>query len=462
MSLKTIRGISFLSIILCLTSCSNNTSNYTEMKIGDDISLLENVKLDYDNAFFDDFSTGVSKENWYIGKQAWGGSNGGVIPENIKYTDDGSLVIQANGAYYDDNDIRGVGDIKDGRYTGGALISKFLVQSGRYEIKMKVLPRQGACSAFWTFAYDTENALNHEIDIELPGGTRSNTISFTNVLNTNYITEQFSNSQDVNSETINGSPSYYNDGEWHTFRFDWYTNPEKVIYYVDGKISAISNVFVPLMQSRLWVGCWFPVTSAFVGTANFETDYMYVDYVKYIPFLDQPFTKFNPAVNGYAEDYEYPSEPISSPVNNKISNGDFDNVLLKNSRIGGWNATKRITEDKEIEEVCNVIESEGKDESKCLFVKDEGLAYQIIDSVYENFEHTLSFYGKGKGKVVLRYYGATDTEILEFKEVEVDSDNLNLHMIDGIAPKNTQRIRINVESSKGNTIYIDNVSLYQK
>ena len=78
MSLKIIRGISFLSIILCLTSCSNNTSNSTEMKIGDDISLLENVKLDYDNAFFDDFS-GVSKENWYIGKQAWGGSNGGVI-----------------------------------------------------------------------------------------------------------------------------------------------------------------------------------------------------------------------------------------------------------------------------------------------------------------------------------------------------------------------------------------------
>lgn len=51
MSLKIIRGISFLSIILCLTSCSNNTSNSTEMKIGDDISLLENVKLDYDNAF---------------------------------------------------------------------------------------------------------------------------------------------------------------------------------------------------------------------------------------------------------------------------------------------------------------------------------------------------------------------------------------------------------------------------
>lgn len=51
MSLKIIRGISFLSIMLCLTSCSNNTSNSTEMKIGDDISLLENVKLDYDNAF---------------------------------------------------------------------------------------------------------------------------------------------------------------------------------------------------------------------------------------------------------------------------------------------------------------------------------------------------------------------------------------------------------------------------
>lgn len=112
-------------------------------------------------------------------------------------SDDGVLVLTGNGGYYTDGDVRGVGDIKDGRYTGAALISKFLVSAGRYEIKMKVLPRQGACTAFWIYSNDIEIGANHEIDIELPGGNRSGVVSFENVLNTNYITEQYNQSQDV-------------------------------------------------------------------------------------------------------------------------------------------------------------------------------------------------------------------------------------------------------------------------
>ena len=149
--------------ISSLVACSSNNIVSTP-KVGKDLVLFNNIEFDYDNAFFDDFSEGVSNDNWYIGKQAWGGGNGGVVPNNIKYTDDGNLVVTGNGKFYEDGDIRGVGDIKDGRYTGGALISKFLVQPGRYEIKMKVLPRLGACTAFWTFAYDVSDASNHEID----------------------------------------------------------------------------------------------------------------------------------------------------------------------------------------------------------------------------------------------------------------------------------------------------------
>ena len=63
---------------------------------------------------------------------------------------------------------------------------------------MKVLPRQGACTAFWTFAYNLDTLENHEIDIELPGGNRSGTVTFENVLNTNYITEQMNISFDTN------------------------------------------------------------------------------------------------------------------------------------------------------------------------------------------------------------------------------------------------------------------------
>lgn len=153
------------------------------------------------------------------------------------------------------------------------MISKFLTQSGRYEIKMKVLPRQGACTAFWTFAYNLDTLENHEIDIELPGGNRSGTVTFENVLNTNYITEQMNISFDTNlTKTISdvSNEVYLNDGKWHVYGFDWYTNPEQIVYYVDGKITAISNAFVPSMQSRLWVGAWFPIASAFVGLQNLK------------------------------------------------------------------------------------------------------------------------------------------------------------------------------------------------
>ena len=449
--------------ISSLVACSSNNIVSTP-KVGKDIVLFNNIEFDYDNAFFDDFSEGVSNDNWYIGKQAWGGGNGGVVPNNIKYTDDGNLVVTGNGKFYEDGDIRGVGDIKDGRYTGGALISKFLVQPGRYEIKMKVLPRLGACTAFWTFAYDVSDASNHEIDIELPGGNRSDVISFSNLLNTNYIKENLSQSQDVKFQDVleSNDEFYFNDGNWHTFGFDWYTDPEYVVYYVDGKVSAISNVFVPSKQARLWVGCWFPVSSGFVGSADFETDNMYVDYVKYIPFKNQPCEEFNPPISGYAFDTEYPSSPISAPVVNKVSNGTFEKSKYNASQIGGWRLTKRVNEEKDISEIVKLVDNEGYENSRALGISDGAIVYQLVDSIYHNFKHDFSIYAKGNGKVTVRYYGTTTSEILLSKTIEVNSDQLKEYHLDLIAPENSQSIRINLESSTGNTLFIDNVELYQK
>ena len=76
--------------------------------------------------------------------------------------------------------------LKDGRNTGSVIISRFLTGPGHYEVKMKPLPRLGACTALWTYTnrvssiYDEND--NHEIDIELPGGKTNNAISFKNVL----------------------------------------------------------------------------------------------------------------------------------------------------------------------------------------------------------------------------------------------------------------------------------------
>lgn len=92
MKLKNAKFIPLITTLLSVVSCSSGAKPQV-LAVGGNIELLDGIKLDYKNAFFDDFTNGVSKDNWYIGKQAWGGSNGGVIPENINYTDDGVLVI---------------------------------------------------------------------------------------------------------------------------------------------------------------------------------------------------------------------------------------------------------------------------------------------------------------------------------------------------------------------------------
>ncbi len=373
-----------------LSACGSDAK--PELKAGDALRLVDGVELDYGNAIFDGFDSGVDSKRWYIGKQAWGaGGNGGVVPENVNYTDDGMLVITGNGKYYTEGKINGVGAYKDGSLTGGALISKFVTGPGRYEIKMKALPRLGACSAFWTFAYDQKTLGNHEIDIEFPGGTHSgggDNIGFDRILNTNYWTNDLNVSQDtLISEATGGKTAAVNDGQWHTFGFDWYTvepgedeyekadantrtdsdgyildqsgertgdrvdddgyivnesgkrqrveSVGKVIYYMDGIVTAVNDVYVPYYMCRLWLGVWFPNNTGFVGDADFETDNMYVDYVSYVPFKGQPCTLFNPVVSGYADISEYPDKPVSVADINKTANGDFE-YIMRGSENSGW------------------------------------------------------------------------------------------------------------------------------
>ena len=455
-------GIFALISSLLIVSCNQNKEKKTQLNPGDDIALLDNIEFDYDHAFFDDFSTGVKEENWLIGDQAWGGNNGGVVPENVSYTDDGILLLRGNGGYYQEGEVRGVGDVKDGRYTGAALISNFMVGPGRYEIKMKVLPRIGACTAFWTYAYEFENELNHEIDIELPGGNRSGVISYENILNTNYIKVDRNQSQDTKLKDVFNEEVFLNDGEWHTFGFDWYTNPEQVVYYLDGKITAISELFVPSLHSRLWVGVWFPVSSAFVGSARFETDYMQVDYISYIPFKDQPSTPYTPSVNGYASSNEYPTIPSNAKKINKISNGTFEYLTNKNLEISGWDLKTYLDENKDVTEVAYISENQGVENSKGLIIKDRGLAEQKIDAVYHNFNHSLSFKGKGKGKATIYYYSTTTSTALSKFTIDIDSEEYKDYTLDLIAPESSQSMKIRFDTTNGSTLYIDNVNIEQK
>lgn len=452
-----------------LFACGDETRPAEKPKAGGDLSVIDGVELDYDGAVFDGFDNGVDYDRWYIGKQAWGVSgdgNGGVVPENVNYTDDGKLVFTGNGSYYTAGEVRGVGSHKDGTLTGGALISKFKVRPGRFEIKMKVLPRLGACSAFWTFAYDDETRGNHEIDIEFPGGTHTGgVLGFDKVLNTNYWAEDQSVSKDtVLSDITGGAVSLASDGEWHTYGFDWYTSvpgqeeyvrikvdkagnvlgadgkPDGrtvdgdgyivedgertdkladadgyvytldknngkvrerntdagvVIYYVDGKITAINEELVPWYESRLWLGVWFPNNTGFVGDANFETDYMQVDYVNYIPFKNQTYHEFTPNVNGYAAQSEYPSKPVSLAEVNKVANGDFE--YIENGAVNsGWKYGTHLYSDEDYEkaradyevEYFTVVNPTAADE----FIKGERPELND-DAAFEAFKQSAEYAG---------------------------------------------------------------------
>lgn len=473
---KTSKGLVFAALIIALSACGKqetSSSSVNETIVpGESIRLLNGVSYDIDHAVFDDFVGGVDYSRWSIGNGAWGNGNGGVVPANVGYTDDGVLVLRGNGLHYSGDNIKGVGTLKDGRNTGAALISKFLTGPGHYETKMKLLPRQGACTAFWTFTNrSTSSGVNdnHEIDIELPGGKKSGVISFKNVLNTNYVTESYNQSQDVNVGTTFASdtPICLNDGAWHTFGFDWYTNPEQVVYFIDGKVSAVSTIFVPTLQTRLWLGNWFPNNAGFVGSSEFETDYMYVDWVKYLPFdQSQKFEEYTPTISVQTSaQQDYPTTPMAYPSVNKVSNGDFEYVKSHELSGYGWNYSRLSNETQNVSDVCYAKRSIGHDASCGAYIKDGGYLSQTIDSVYQGFNYHFSFNAQAAnqgGKVVVNFINAYTTKALKSVVYPVTSTDWQNYEGDLEAPADAYAIRLEAYTSKGNALSLDDVILEKK
>lgn len=473
---------------MSMASCNSETTNNNNegnpsdpmsyFKVGEDYKTLPNVKLDLINGFYDSFDS-FKKENWYVGKGYWGTNNGGVSPKNVHITDDGQLAIRGTGMFYDRRDLQGYGNLQDGRNVGGTLVSRFLTGPGHYEIKMKVLPRQGACTAFWTYAYRTNSSGtndNHEIDIELPGGVRSGNITFKKALNTNWLTEQDYSTVEYSISETNTEADYvaYNDGEWHTFGFDWYTDPAVIVYYCDGKITNVSNVFIPTLQTRITLGVWFP--PSLVGTANFESDYLFVDSVEYTPFIDQPFEEFNADPGQVSEvESDYNITPISMPTVNKVSNGDFEYAknytetgeeLIDKLSTKGWQFLRVNSEEKEVYEVCNIVKGVGvgNDDLYAAVIKDGGVLRQDIDSVYDNYRFKLSFDGKTNNIsenafLKLNFLGGSTSDVLSENIIQIDSTTFKNFSNEFTAPVGTNSIRIEVRSGEGNEVVVDNINL---
>ena len=251
-----------------------------------------------DDAFYDDFSgSSLNAENWLIAEKNWGGTvtengktadyNGGVIAENVAVRN-GNLILTGCGNRYT-GEIRGInrdGSRRaDGKRCGAAIATKEYYGSGSYEIRAKIAPELGCCSAMWTFEYEEETVgqtlqiTNHEIDIEFPGRDENDAFSLSHALCTTWLTED-----DYRTKSV--SCGAQADGQFHTYRFDWHTGSEtekpRVDYYFDGELTHTATEYIPTNAGRFWLGLWFPKNWA--GTPDFDTAVFEIDYAKITPF----------------------------------------------------------------------------------------------------------------------------------------------------------------------------------
>lgn len=263
------------------------------------IPFSQNIAaVDDTDIFYDDFTDSwLDINKWLIAEKNWGGTvtengekvdyNGGVISENVAVRD-GNLVFTGLGNLYEgeQNGINSDGSRRlDGKRCGGAIATREYYASGSYEIRAKIAPELGCCSAMWTFEYeedysgDTLEITNHEIDIEFPGRDKNDELSLSHALCTTWVTEE-----DYKTKSVDcGNQS---DGEFHTYRLDWHTGSDteipRVEYYFDDVLTYTAYEYIPTNESRFWLGLWFP--KYWAGTPDFDTTEFVIDYVKITPF----------------------------------------------------------------------------------------------------------------------------------------------------------------------------------
>lgn len=345
------------------TNCANKISTLAtakSSKYNRDYGLNKSSPL----AFFDDFTNKILSSNlWNVGDFKWGPDfNHGVRPENVLWNKDGIVTIKSYGKYFSD---------PQKNYQGGTLISKLAYGPGRFETKMKMVPRFGTSTAFWTFMYgdsldlmgNLKSELNQEIDIELNVNQ-----DFKSVWFTNWHTEK--DSTHVSKLTkINNA-----DGDWHIYAFEWHTSPNRIDYYIDNELIYTSYTHVPYVAGNIFIGNWFPRNWA--GNADFEEDYMQIDYISYTPYENKPYVNYNKA-NFKSSTFPTKSLPLP-PVANMIADASFTNSPLyeKYSIDKVWELSKNIAINK----------TAGKNKSGLLLTTDS-FAKQIVTDIISGYEY---------------------------------------------------------------------------
>lgn len=271
----------------------------------------------------------------------WGGTNGGVVSQNVKLFEGKPCKIYALGDTYN-GPVKGVDKFGNpsgfNTRIGGCLVTRDYFGPGSFRALIKPTRLSGAVNAIWSFHYEEASSLselfptliaeglhgvtdidnytyvvrNHEIDVEFPTALKTNAnqtdVSFTNARFNTWIGE-LRNYDAPNNDAVISDPMYnpvndpaywseftdkfvnhgvsLDDGLFHEIRFDWHLGPNaRVEFYIDGVLIQTNTTHVPDIPMRLWLGVWFP--NSWAGPqANWNEQTMEVKSISITPFIDQ-------------------------------------------------------------------------------------------------------------------------------------------------------------------------------
>ena len=340
--------------------------------------------------FYDDFSDGtLDPDRWLVSEKAWGGDNGGVAPKNVQLVNDFdngepiiALRLEAHGDLYS-------GDLEhNGRSTrvGAAVATRTYHASGRYEVRARVAPEYGTCTAFWPFHYidhrmgeaeywhEPNPRRNTEIDWEFPtdlAGSDTGNFSFEKA-RTNSWGGQFGGEGGEHKgrkvlTDENGAPldlaREAMDGKYHTFTIEWRSGSDlgdeaitrtdvgSVRWFIDGRlVDELDDVpfgqgNVPYRAARFWIGTWFPAAGyagnvGWTGDPEFDTTAAHIAWVRITPFdeaRDQWVDETVPNL-AWASPDEYPDaiDPVESIPGDLNADGLVNGIDLS-VLLGRWN-----------------------------------------------------------------------------------------------------------------------------
>jgi len=364
---------------------------------GEWMPTLASPPVRQDEVFFDDFSDGtLSPEKWLVSGKAWGGDNGGVAPENVILVpdmDEGKPIIalrlEAHGDLYD-------GDlVHNGRKTrvGAAIATRTYHASGRYEVRARVAPDFGTCTAFWPFHYidhrmgeapywhEPNPRRNTEIDWEFPtdlAGSDTGNFSFTKARTNSWggqfggeggehkgrkiLTDEQGAPLDLAVEAL--------DGRYHTFTIEWRSGEDlgdeaitrtrvgSVRWLLDGRlVDELHDVEfgqgnVPFRAARFWLGTWFPSAGyaddvGWTGNPEFDVSAAHIAWVKITPFDEGRDTWVDETVPNLAwagpDEYPTPIDPMA-PIEGDLNDDELVNGNDLAILLGSWNTTNEVAD----------------------------------------------------------------------------------------------------------------------